>query len=533
MNKSGLLFRVGLGVGGTAVIVALLCTYLFYGFTFQQEIEASEQQANSLFVTVKESAASAAYLGEQGVDLARELVAGLSNNELIAAAAMEFSGLTVSSGEVGQADAVAERFAIYSIFQPDQKIGELLLFLDEAHIQQRAESLARSSAFAMLFLAFLITLLVILAAYWLVTRPLTSLANHLHDIEPGTQERLAVPDFHNDSELGSLVGDINDLLAKVQLQLNEERELRNQIQSLERKFRLMFQNSVSPIVLADIKGNVLLHNQAFERLLNALGLSEQQQHGPMLCNLFASPTAMLNTIMPALKSNNVALGEFKLKTPAEQAGIWVQMVVSSFKSDEAQEYQQITLHDISSQHEELKALSIQAQYDPLTELLNRHGLENKMDEKISKRDVFTLVLFDLNWFKQVNDQYGHAAGDSMLKYVADGIRNTLEDEDIGGRWGGDEFVLLINDSCRQRIEVTCQRLLDFIIQPYYLQQFDTHVQIGASMGAAIFPNDGIDIKHLVARADKAMYRAKGYKSRDNHEDFLIFATDALSTTGDE
>ncbi|ALS98716.1 sensor domain-containing diguanylate cyclase [Lacimicrobium alkaliphilum] len=525
MNRSGLVVRIALGVGGTAVSVTLLCTFLFYQLTVKQEIKVSTQQAESLFITVKETAASAAYLGEQGTDLAQELVDGLTNNEMVASAHMQFSGLRVSSGTDGTTSATPEIYNIYSIFQPDEKLGELHLYLDQEYIQSRAEDIARGSALAMLFLAFLVTLFVMVAAYYLVTRPLSRIAKTLHNIEPGTEGRLPKADFHQQSELGSLVEDINQLLSKAEHQLKSERQLRAQIEALEKKFRLMFQNSISPIVLADIKGNVMLHNLAFERLLDSLGVTDSTQHGPLLCDLFAAPTAMLNTIVPALKTNNVALGEFKLRTPPDKPGCWVQMVVSNFKSDDASEYQQITLHDISSQHEELKALSRKAQYDPLTELLNRHGLENKLDEKVSKGEPFTLVLFDLNWFKQVNDRYGHSAGDSILRYIAEGIRNTLSQTDTGGRWGGDEFVLIIDGTDRQRVMELCQQLLDFISQPYPLEEFETEVRVGASMGAAMFPHHKSDIKELIALADKAMYVAKGVKSRDKNDEFLIFADD--------
>lgn len=523
MNRSSLIVRVALGVGGTAVAVALICTYVFYQLTVKQEIKVSTQQADSLFITVKGTAASAAYLGEQGSDLAQELVDGLTNNEMVASAHMQFSGLQVNSGIDNAPTVQPEVYDIYSIFQPDQKLGELHLYLDQEYVQSRAENIAQGSAFAMLFLAFLITLLVMVAAYFLVTRPLSRIAKTLHNIEPGTEGRLTKVGFHQRSELGSLVDDINLLLNKTELQLKSERQLREQIEALEKKFRLMFQNSMSPIVLADTKGNILLQNLAFERLLDSVGAADSTQHGPLLCDLFASPTAMLNSIMPALKTNNVALGEFKLKTPANQPGCWVQMVVSNFISDDASEYQQITLHDISSQHEELKALSIKAQYDPLTELLNRHGLENKLDEKASMGKPFTLVLFDLNWFKQVNDRYGHAAGDSILKYIAEGIRNSLSKDDIGGRWGGDEFVLIIDGNNRQRVTDVCEQLIGFITQPYQLEEFETEVTVGASMGAAMFPHHKTDIKELVALADKAMYAAKGVKSRDNYDEFLIFA----------
>jgi len=92
-------------------------------------------------------------------------------------------------------------------------------------------------------------------------------AKSLHILKPGTDERLAIPIFHTRSELGNLVMDVNKLLEKTESQFGQERKLRTEIETLEKRFRMLFENSLSPIVLIEPTGNILLFNKSFEKII--------------------------------------------------------------------------------------------------------------------------------------------------------------------------------------------------------------------------------------------------------------------------
>ena len=190
-------------------------------------------------------------------------------------------------------------------------------------------------------------------------------------------------------------------------------------------------------------------------------------------------------------------------------------------SEDMKEYYQVTLHDISKRKKELEELALQADYDQLTKLYNRRGLEKIIEVYTQQRKPFTMLLIDLNRFKQVNDVYGHESGDEVLIFVADKLKKAIRPEDFGCRWGGDEFVILLSDTNEEKIRAVASRLHELIVRPYYLSKFKKNVHIGGSMGGAFYPKDDQSIQGIIDKADQAMYRVKRIRE-DSPEKFLLF-----------
>jgi predicted signal transduction protein with EAL and GGDEF domain len=134
----------------------------------------------------------------------------------------------------------------------------------------------------------------------------------------------------------------------------------------------------------------------------------------------------------AFTNDEIATGEFKLKTSKNSASVWVQVVVTSIINEDLREYYQITLHDISKRKKELESLAYQADFDKLTKLYNRQGLEKKIEAFAEQERPFCLALIDLNWFKRINNIYGHESGDEILVFVAGRIKKSLRTQDFGG-----------------------------------------------------------------------------------------------------
>ena len=149
-------------------------------------------------------------------------------------------------------------------------------------------------------------------------------------------------------------------------------------------------------------------------------------------------------------------------------------------------------------------------YDGLTGLPNRSLLQAKADQAIAtatRQDEPLAVLFiDLDRFKQVNDSLGHPAGDELLCTVARRLQQGLRGSDIAGRLSGDEFVVVLPQCGNTHITETIERLQHLLSTP--LRLGDTTLAISASMGVALFPQDGRDMETLLHRADMAMYQAK-------------------------
>ncbi|CAD6363972.1 GGDEF domain-containing protein [Shewanella putrefaciens] len=152
-----------------------------------------------------------------------------------------------------------------------------------------------------------------------------------------------------------------------------------------------------------------------------------------------------------------------------------------------------------------------ALYDQLTQLPNRALFYDRFQKALSRAhregSYFSLLYLDLDKFKWVNDTYGHSVGDLLLQVTAQRILGCVRASDTVARFGGDEFVILLErvDSAKNTL-VTAQKILQVLNQPFEL--IDQQVQILPSIGIAMYPEHGIDEKQLISCADTAMYKAK-------------------------
>jgi diguanylate cyclase (GGDEF)-like protein len=157
-------------------------------------------------------------------------------------------------------------------------------------------------------------------------------------------------------------------------------------------------------------------------------------------------------------------------------------------------------------------LKEQAYFDSLTGLANRLLLSDRTRGVIerSKRNqaTFALLMVDLNNFKAINDTFGHAAGDQVLITVARRLVGAVRASDTVARLGGDEFVLIIEsiDDPRELIQLG-RKLIDTLSEVITLDS-GVNVHIGASVGFAVYPKDGLEIGDLLHVADKGMYDCK-------------------------
>ncbi len=151
-------------------------------------------------------------------------------------------------------------------------------------------------------------------------------------------------------------------------------------------------------------------------------------------------------------------------------------------------------------------------YDPLTGLSNRYGLEARLQQAIGQARRqgrrMALVFVDLDRFKSVNDTFGHASGDDLLRIVADRFSGCLRDADLVARLGGDEFVIVLSELAHVADAAqVAQKLLAAAARPARVQGLE--VRLSASIGICLFPDDGEDAGTLMKHADIAMYQAKG------------------------
>lgn len=149
-----------------------------------------------------------------------------------------------------------------------------------------------------------------------------------------------------------------------------------------------------------------------------------------------------------------------------------------------------------------------AHHDALTGLFNRRYLNTQLEQSLQQNLTipFSLILLDLNGFKQVNDQYGHVTGDKLLIQVSRRLRGVLRDCDILCRWGGDEFVIMFPNRLLTIDDDLVHRILNIFNQPF---QFDNGlITSSTSIGLATFPEQGHTAEELLKAADHNMYLHK-------------------------
>ena len=163
-------------------------------------------------------------------------------------------------------------------------------------------------------------------------------------------------------------------------------------------------------------------------------------------------------------------------------------------------------------------LKHRSEFDLLTEIHNRFSLERYLDAQIEearqRAGVFGLVYVDLDEFKQVNDQYGHLVGDMYLQEVTQRMKRQLRPQDMLARLGGDEFAVLVPlVHSRAEVREIAQRLERTFDTPYLTEGYV--IQGSASIGIALYPEDGATKDDLLSMADSAMYMQKQSKRQQD------------------
>lgn len=163
---------------------------------------------------------------------------------------------------------------------------------------------------------------------------------------------------------------------------------------------------------------------------------------------------------------------------------------------------------VSTYQAKLEEAELRASRDPLTGLDNRHGVETKTERRITEGRPFCVVVLDLNGFKQVNDTYGHLAGDNLLKQFGTELRSASRSTDVVGRWGGDEFVLVL-DCGFADAQKHLERMRKWVFGEYTMQVGSdaAKVSLDASLGLVEWkPQE--TLSQVLGRADAAMYQQK-------------------------
>jgi diguanylate cyclase (GGDEF)-like protein len=162
------------------------------------------------------------------------------------------------------------------------------------------------------------------------------------------------------------------------------------------------------------------------------------------------------------------------------------------------------------QQRQIERLERLALLDPLTELANRRGVEQTLQSRLDDHRRYGwqcgVIMADIDLFKKVNDDHGHAVGDRVLQMVARTLRHAVRGGDMVGRWGGEEFIALVNCDDDRELHETAERLR-VLVEQSYTHVGESLITVTLSIGATMArPEDTVE--SLVARADDRLYQSK-------------------------
>lgn len=275
-------------------------------------------------------------------------------------------------------------------------------------------------------------------------------------------------------------------------------------------FLQAFDHAVDGMVITDHEARIIHVNQAFTKIT---GYSETEVQGqtPRLLKSGRHSSSFYVGMWQALSEHGFWAGEIWNKNKNGTIYLEYLNIKAIFDDRNNIVYYVGYFKDITIVKEKERQILFMAYHDALTRLPNRSMLDHRLDKAISRarRDQSKLALFfvDLDNFKRINDTLGHDRGDELLLEVTRRMQEVIRHEDTLCRQGGDEFILLaesIHDD--SDIHLLAKRIFDILRLPIYLGARPIHVH--ASVGVAVFPDDGETPAELTKNADMAMYRAK-------------------------
>jgi diguanylate cyclase (GGDEF)-like protein len=162
--------------------------------------------------------------------------------------------------------------------------------------------------------------------------------------------------------------------------------------------------------------------------------------------------------------------------------------------------------EISASSKAKKQIEYLAYHDQLTKVWNRHYIQMRLESLFCKKKTFGIILLDINYFKKINDTYGHAFGDKFLIQFVQTIQPALPKNALLGRFGGDEFIVLFTECTDALLDHTKTTLKETLQKMYTIDEISMNGS--TSIGTALYPKDGNDIEALIHFADKSMYDDK-------------------------
>ncbi|MEE3047255.1 MULTISPECIES: EAL domain-containing protein [unclassified Thalassospira] len=518
-----------------AVALTLLIGLLFSGiqivWDLREEKSLIDRTVMQVLATLRESATQAAY----GLDetLAARVVSGLFEYEPVYAAVLRDNFNNILAQKTEQQVSSNRTVLTKLMFGENQEyeipletgsgrdlVGHLSVKIDTDMIADgflnRATRILTSGILRNLILG----LILVVFFYVTLTKPLLRVSSLLRKIDPQnpTPDAIVIPENHDRDELGMILRTTRGLIERISATLDKLRTTEQQVRDRENQLTAIVQNVADGILTITPTGRIVEYNGATKQLL---GLMRDETPQGRTLHEFLMPRAipLLEHSLEELaaQSSDNQTTEKRLTLPirrADQTEIDVSIALRMIP-DAATPMMTAVLTDITVRKRYEEQLVYMANHDTLTNLPNRSMLESSLSKALDKhkeasstRHGATAVLFiDLDRFKVINDSLGHDVGDLLLKAVAGRLQKVIGRQEIVGRLGGDEFLIIIPDLKEtQDAAILSQAVLDALAPAFDIK--GRVLFVSPSIGIALYPSDGEDFPALMRNADTAMYSAK-------------------------
>ncbi len=303
--------------------------------------------------------------------------------------------------------------------------------------------------------------------------------------------------------------------------ISERKKCEIQLVETQLRYQNLVESALIGVFLS--KDNRLVYINPY--LEHLLGYSLEELQNIDVLNLFHDDDKV-NISDKFISGINKSLGEHYQFRINNKYGDKIDIEVSfAFTNDENNDSFIGTVLDITKQKKAEEQIRHMAYYDALTSLPNRQMLTDYLSERIIMSNIsnhrIAVVFIDLDRFKLINDTLGHNFGDKLLQETAQRLRNCVGQNDIVSRYGGDEFVIIIDNTDENTVSQISNRILSQFVYPFKLGIREVYTT--PSIGISFYPEDGQDVDTLIKNADAAMYCAK-----DNGKNNYRFYTALLN-----
>ncbi len=300
--------------------------------------------------------------------------------------------------------------------------------------------------------------------------------------------------------------------AQLEQALGNNVALTEKLRKSEAKFSAIFNMTPDPIALTRLSDGMIV--EISHSFADYFGISPEQAVGHTTLSddldIWVSEDERRQWVS-ILETKGEVVG-FEARMRKSGGEIRTVLISGKMIEIEAEFYVVGDIHDISNQKQEAAYYESIASHDPLTGLSNRLMLSDRLHQAIARSrrtgSRIAICYLDLDGFKEVNDRFGHQAGDRVLVETGRRLSHCVRSEDTVARLGGDEFVVIFSDlGCHEGYVNLLRRLLEVISKPYLLAD-GCQVQLSISIGVTGYPQEERDPWALIQQADESLYEAK-------------------------